>query len=421
MPLVTYSDFARNVRVETAFNVLAVAKRLKAAGKRVIELEIGDSPFASTQSAKAAGLAAIRDDLSHYCPSVGIAELREAASRYVNREHGLNTTAANIVVGPGAKVFELLFCEAFLDSGDGVLVFSPYFPTYLPNIARRGARVWLSNLKQARDFRPDLNEVEEFLTRDPHPKAIFINSPHNPTGGVATHDDLAGLAGLVRGRDIAVFSDEPYDQMVWRGRHHTLLAQPDMIEQCVAAYTFSKSYSMSGWRVGFAVASPATVSLFATLLNTSLSCVAPLAQLAAAAALDHDGEERDRTMRLFHGKVERMAAGLNRIEGVRCLDPNATFYLFPSVAEVCNRLQITSHGLAMYLLEAADDTLGVACLGGESFGEAGAGFLRFSCAEPDDLLDEALGFLPRAFAQVDRVAQFLSQRPEFRLAQPYQL
>lgn len=421
MPLVTYSDFARNVRVETAFNVLAVAKRLKASGKRVIELEIGDSPFASTQSAKAAGLAAIRDDLSHYCPSVGLAELREAASRYVNREHGLNTTSANIVVGPGAKVFELLFCEAFLDPGDGVLVFSPYFPTYLPNIARRGARVWLSNLKQARDFRPDLNEVEEFLARDPHPKAIFINSPHNPTGGVATHDDLAGLAGLVRGRDIAVFSDEPYDQMVWRGHHHTLLAQPDMIEQCVAAYTFSKSYSMSGWRVGFAVASPATVSLFATLLNTSLSCVAPLAQLAAAAALDHDGDERDRTMRLFHGKVERMAAGLNRIEGVRCLDPNATFYLFPSVAEVCNRLQITSHGLAMYLLEAADDALGVACLGGESFGEAGAGFLRFSCAEPDDLLDEALAFLPQAFARVDRVARFVAQRPEFRLAQPYQL
>lgn len=421
MPLVTYSDFARNVRVETAFNVLAVAKRLKASGKRVIELEIGDSPFASTQSAKAAGSAAIRDDLSHYCPSVGMAELREAASRYVNREHGLNTTSANIVVGPGAKVFELLFCEAFLDPGDGVLVFSPYFPTYLPNIARRGARVWLSNLKQAREFRPDLNEVEEFLKRDPHPKAIFINSPHNPTGGVATHDDLAGLARLVRGSDIALFSDEPYDQMVWRGRHQTLLAQPDMIEQCVAAYTFSKSYSMSGWRVGFAVASPATVDLFATLLNTSLSCVAPLAQLAAAAALDHDGDERDRTMRLFHDKVERMAAGLNRIEGVRCLDPNATFYLFPSVAEVCNRLQITSHGLAMYLLEAADDALGVACLGGESFGEAGSGFLRFSCAEPDDLLDEALAFLPQAFAGADRVARFLAQRPEFRLTRPYQL
>ena len=416
---VSFSEFARSVRVETAFNVLAAAKRLKLAGKRVIELEIGDSPFPSTASAKAAGIAAIRDDRSHYCPSVGLPELREAASRYVNREHGLNTTGANVVVGPGAKVFELLFCEAFLDPGDGVLVFSPYFPTYLPNIARRGARVWLSALKHEREFRPNLDDIERFLAEDRRPRAIFINSPHNPTGGVARREDLAALADLIRGRDVVVLSDEPYDQMVWRGRHETLLAQPGMLPHCVAAYTFSKSYSMSGWRVGFAVAAPEVVELFSTLLNTSLSCVAPLAQLAAAAALDNDRQERDETMQRFRSKVELMAAGLNRIEGVRCLEPNATFYLFPSVAAVCNRLGMTSHGLAMYLLEAADDCLGVACLGGESFGEAGAGFLRFSCAEPDDLLEEAIAFLPDAFSRTDRAAMFLAQRPEYRLREPY--
>lgn len=416
---VTFSDFARGVNVETAFSVLAVAKRLKLSGKRVIELEIGDSPFPSTASAKAAGMDAIRDDRSHYCPSVGLPELREAASRYVNREHGLSTSAENIVVGPGAKPFELLFCEAFLNAGDGVLVFSPYFPTYLPNIARRGARACLSDLKQEREFRPNLDDVERFLAKDARPKAIFLNSPHNPTGGVARREDLQALADLIRGRDVVVFSDEPYDQMVWRGRHETLLSQSGMLDHCVAAYTFSKSYSMSGWRVGFAVASPAVVDLFATLLNTSLSCVAPLAQLAAAAALDHDDVERNETMHKFRLKVERMAAGLNRIEGVRCLDPNATFYLFPSVARVCNRLGITSHGLAMYLLEAADDGLGVACLGGESFGAAGGGFIRFSCAEPDALLDEALAFLPAAFARGDRVAAYLHARPEYRLAQPY--
>jgi aspartate aminotransferase len=416
---VTFSDFARGVNVETAFSVLAVAKRLKLAGKRVIELEIGVSPFPSTASAKAAGTAAIRDDRSHYCPSVGLPELREAASRYVNREHGLSTNAANVIVGPGAKPFELLFCEAFLNPGDGVLVFSPYFPTYLPNIARRGARAWLSDLKHEREFRPNLDDVEQFLKTDPRPKAIFLNSPHNPTGGVAQREDLQGLADLIRGRDVAVFSDEPYDQMVWRGRHETLLSEPGMLEQCVAAYTFSKSYSMSGWRVGFAVASPPVVDLFSTLLNTSLSCVAPLAQLAAAAALDHDGAERDDTMQRFRRKVELMAAGLNRIEGVRCLEPNATFYLFPSVAAICNRLGITSHGLALYLLEGADDSLGVACLGGESFGEAGGGFVRFSCAEPDDLLEEALAFLPEAFSRTDRAAAFLRARPEFRLQRPY--
>ncbi|HUY91575.1 MAG TPA: pyridoxal phosphate-dependent aminotransferase [Pirellulales bacterium] len=418
MPI-TYSQFARGVRVETAFNVLAVAKRLKAQGKEIIELEIGDSPFPSTASAKAAGLAAIRDDVSHYCPSIGINELREAAAAYVQTEHGIQATAANVVVGPGAKVFELLFCEAFLNPGDGVLVFSPHFPTYLPNIARRGARAWLADLKQSHDFRPDLADVEHFLNQDPHPKAIFLNSPHNPTGGVAAEEDLARLADLLRGRDIAVFSDEPYDQMVWRGRHHSILAQPGMFEQAVAAYTFSKSYSMSGWRVGFAVSSPATTELFGTLLNTSLSCVAPLAQLAAAAALKSDREERDRTMRLFYRKVDLMAAGLNRIEGLRCLEPSATFYLFPNVAPICNRLKITSHGLAMYLLEAADDDLGVACLGGESFGEAGAGFLRFSCAEPDERLEQALAFLPAAFSREERAAKFLADRPQYRLQRSY--
>ncbi|MEX2558331.1 MAG: aminotransferase class I/II-fold pyridoxal phosphate-dependent enzyme, partial [Pirellulales bacterium] len=345
MPI-SYSSFAASVRVETAFNVLAVAKRLKAAGKDVIELEIGDSPFESTMAARQAGVEAIKKGISHYCASVGLGELRQAASDYVNREHGLATTAANIVVGPGAKIFELLFCEAFLDPGDGVLVFSPYFPTYLPNIARRGARAWISDLKQSHDFRPELADVERFLESDPRPKAIFLNSPHNPTGGVATQEDLAGMAERIRGRDVAVLSDEPYDQMVWRGRHHTLLAQPGMLEQCVAAYTFSKSYSMSGWRIGFAVASPEVVELFSTLLNTSLSCVAPFVQLAAAAGLAHDGPERDRAMQLFRGKVAFLARGLNAIEGVRCLEPSGTFYAFANVARIANPLGITSHGLA---------------------------------------------------------------------------
>jgi aspartate aminotransferase len=416
---VRFSEFAGSVSFETAFSVLAVARQLKARGKRVIELEVGDSPFPSTASAKRAGEEAIAADQSHYCPAVGLPALRAAASAYVNREHGLSTTAENIIVGPGAKPFELFFCEAFLNPGDGVLVFSPYFPTYLPNIARRGGRPWLVDLKQEQEFRPDLGEVARFLKEDARPRAIFLNSPHNPTGGVATEVDLRGIADLVRGRDVAVFSDEPYDQMVWRGTHHTILAQPGMLEQSVAAYTFSKSYSMSGWRLGFAVASPPVIELFAKLLNTSLSCVPPIVQLAGAAALEHDTEERDRTMQLFRGKVEILAAGLNKIEGVRCLDPSATFYVFPSVAPICNRLGITSHGLAMYLLEGADDALGVACLGGECFGAAGGGFLRFSCAEPDDALREAVSFFAVAITRTDRVAAYLASHPRYRLAEPY--
>jgi aspartate aminotransferase len=416
---VTLSEFARNTSVETAFSVLARARELAARGKEIVELEIGDSPFPSTPGAKEAGLLAIRNDQTHYCPSAGLPELRQAASAFVNAEYGLNTTAANVVVGPGAKVFELFFCETFLDPGDGVLVFSPYFPTYVPNIARRGARVWISDLKQEREFRPNLDDVERFLSEDPHPKAIFLNSPHNPTGGVATQEDLAGLADLVRGRDVAVLSDEPYDRMVWRGRHHTILSMPGMIEQCVAAYTFSKSYSMSGWRLGYAITSPEIADMLAKLVNTSLSCTPPLVQLAGIAALGHDNDESRQTMTRFREKVEILVEGLNRIDGVKCLDPGGTFYVFPSVAAVCNRLGITSHGLAMYLLEGACDDFGVACLGGECFGEAGRGFIRFSCAEPNERLRRAVEFLPAAFSQADRVDAYLQIHPAYRLEIPY--
>ncbi|HID74462.1 MAG TPA: aminotransferase class I/II-fold pyridoxal phosphate-dependent enzyme [Planctomycetaceae bacterium] len=414
-----FSEFARTITVETAFNVLARAKQLAASGKDVIELEIGDSPFPSTAAAKGAGIEAIQSDQTHYCPSMGLPEFRRAASDFVNRQYGLATTADNIVVGPGAKVFEWLFCEAFVDQGDGVLVFTPHFPTYLPNIARRGGRVWLSPLEQDRQFRPDLTDVHRFLREDPRPRAIFLNSPHNPTGGVATAEDLQGLADLVRGREVAVFSDEPYDRMVWRGRHESITAQPGMLEQCVAAYTFSKSYSMSGWRLGFAAAHPEVAEMFGKLINTSLSCVPPFVQRAGMAALEKDDEESRQAMQRFRQKVQILVDGLNRIDGVRCLDPGGTFYVFPSVAAVCNRLGITSHGLAMYLLEGADDGFGVACLGGECFGEAGSGFLRFSCAEPDERLRKALEFLPEAFQREGRVRSFLDEHPRFRLARPY--
>ena len=396
-----------------------MAKRLKAAGKRVIELEIGDSPFPTTPAAKRAGLEAIAADHTHYCPSAGLQEFREAASEFVNAEHGLATTAENVVAGSGAKIFELLFCQAFIEPGDGVLVFSPYFPTYLPNIASRGGRVWLSDLKLSSQFRPDLNEVARFLKEDPHPKAIVLNSPHNPTGGVATRDDLRGLADLIRGRDIAVLSDEPYSHMAWQGKHETLLAQPGMLQQCVAAYTFSKSYSMSGWRLGFAVTSPEIAGILANLVNLTLSCVPPLVQLAGVAALREDAAERDQMMAYFASQVRTLVDGFNKIEGFHCLQPGGAFYVFPSVMEVCNRLGITSHGLAMYLLEGADDHLGVACLGGECFGQAGSGFLRFSCSEPPERLREALAFIPRALERKDRLSAYLAQHPNHRLEQPY--
>ncbi|MCA9080825.1 MAG: aminotransferase class I/II-fold pyridoxal phosphate-dependent enzyme [Planctomycetaceae bacterium] len=413
------SQFAQSLSVETAFTVLAAAKKLKAAGKDVVELEIGDSPFESTPAAKASGIAAINANQSHYCPSPGLPEFRAAAAEFVKAEFQIPAGPENIVVAPGAKVFEQYFCEAFLNPGDSVLVFSPYFPTYIPNIQRRQANIVYSSLRQSNEFRPDIGDIERFLNESPRPRAIFMNSPHNPTGGVTTDEDLRAIADLVRGKDVAVFSDEPYCHMVWRGRHRSLLEQPDMLDQCVAAYTFSKSYSMSGWRLGFAVTAAPIADTIAKMINTTLSCTPPIVQLAGLNALQSDHAERDRQMQLFREKVVLLANGLNQIEGVHTLDPQATFYVFPNVAPICNRLGITSHGLALYLLEGADDQFGVACLGGECFGDAGHGFLRFSCAEPNDRLEQALAFLPTAFSRTDRIAKFLEQHPRLRLSQPY--
>ncbi|HMB74484.1 MAG TPA: pyridoxal phosphate-dependent aminotransferase [Gammaproteobacteria bacterium] len=413
------SDFARSLTVETAFTVLAVAKSLQAAGKDVVELEIGDSPFDSTAAARAGGIRAIENNQSHYCPSPGIAPFREAAADFVRSEFGIEASAENIVAGPGAKVFEQFFCEAFLNPGDGVLVFSPYFPTYLPNIQRRGARAVLQPLLQTSEFRPVASDIERFIAEDRSPKAIFLNTPHNPTGGVATAEDLQAIAEIVRGRNIAVFSDEPYCHMVWRGEHRSILSEPGMLDQAVGAYTFSKSYSMSGWRLGFAVASQEVATAIGKMVNTTLSCTPPLVQLAGSAALENDRSERDAIMQKFREKVVLLTEGLNRIEGFHSLDPTATFYVFPNVAPVCNELGVTSHGLAMFMLEGADDDFGIACLGGECFGDAGAGFLRFSCAEPNDRLEQALEFIPTAISRTERLAAWLSSRPQFRLTTPY--
>jgi aspartate aminotransferase len=411
---VSLSKFAQGLSTETAFDVLAVARTLKALGKDVIELQIGDSPFPSTKSALKSGIEAINSHQTHYCASLGLPSFRAAVAANYRAEYGIDIGPDNVVAGPGAKVFEQFFCEAFLDPGDCVLVFSPHFPTYGPNIDRRGGKMVVSCLKQANHFRPDLNDVEHFVKRTPKARGIFLNSPHNPTGGVATAEDLQGIADLIRGRDIAVFSDEPYNHMVWTGRHHPFQAQPDMLDQSVACFTFSKSYSMSGWRLGYAISSKRIADSIGKMINTALSCVPPIVQLAGEAALKNDAAERDDVMSRFHKKVQLLVEDLKQVEGVRVLMPAGTFYVFPDVSAICQRLGIVSHGLAMYLLEGADDHLGVACLGGECFGPAGQGFLRFSCAEPDQRLREAVAFFREAVTRKDRVEKYLNAHPKYR-------
>jgi aspartate aminotransferase len=413
------SSLAQNLMPEAAFIVLATARALKGKGKDIVELEIGDSPFPSTPHAKRAGIRAIEENETGYCPSLGLPEFRAGAARFVSAEFGYSVTAENIVVGSGAKPFEQFFAELVLEPGDGVLVFSPQFPTYVPNLERRGARTVLVPLKVENEFRPRAEDVRRFLATDPRPRAVILNSPHNPTGAVATGEDLAAIADVVRGTELMVFSDEPYCHMVWSGSHASILAEPGMLEHTVAAYTFSKSYSMSGWRIGFAVAAPAMVDAIGKLINTTASCSPPFAQRAALAALENDTGTRDDYMERFRRKVDRLCDGLERVDGFRVVRPAGTFYVFPDVRAICNRSQITSHGLALYLLEGADDDFGVACLGGECFGEAGQGFLRFSCAEPDERIDQAMQFLPQALERGDRVRRYLASNPQYVLHQSY--
>lgn len=417
--MIRLSDLARNLAPETAFTVLARARELRARGKDVVGLEIGDSPFPSTPAAKDAGVRAIEENRTQYCPSLGLPEFREAAARFVSDEFGYPATADNIVVASGAKPLEQYFAEAFLNPGDGVLIFTPHFPTYEPNLERRGARAVLAPLRADRAFRPEADAVARFLKTDPKPRAVFLNSPHNPTGGVATADDLAEIAAIARDGDLMVFSDEPYCHMVWNGRHASILSQPGMIDRTVAAYTFSKSYGMSGWRIGFGVAHPEVVAAIGNLINTSVSCSPPFVQLAAKAALELDAKARDDHMKQFQAKVARLCDGLKKVEGLNVQPPAGTFYVFPDVRAICDALRITSRGLAMYLLEGADDSFGVACLGGECFGEAGAGFLRFSCAEPDERLDQATAFLADAIGRRDRVDLYLKANPDYALKRPY--
>lgn len=412
---VTLSAFARSLSAETAFDVLAVAQRLQAKGKDVVLLNIGDSPFPTPTHARAAGINAIESGATHYCASLGLPAFRETIARQYRADFGVDVTAENVVIAAGAKPFEQFFCEAVLDPGDAVLVFSPHFPTYEPNISRRDAQTVLSVLRQENEFRPDLNDVDRFVKQTPRAKAIFLNSPHNPTGGVATAEDLRGIAELIRGRNIAVFSDEPYCHMVWRGKHLTPLRESGMLDQIVAAYTFSKSYSMSGWRLGYAVSSPRMVETIGKMINTTLSCTPPIVQWAGQAALEHDAAERDEVMQKFKKKVELLVEELRKVDGVKVLMPAGTFYAFPDVSALCQRLGITSHGLAMYLLEGADDNFGVACLGGECFGEAGRGFLRFSCAEPDERLRQAVSFFADAVTRKERVANYLEANRKYRL------
>ena len=274
----------------------------------MIELQIGDSPFTSTAHAIEAGTKAIKDGQTHYCPSMGLMSFRETVAANYQKEYGIDITADERGGRPRRQGVRAILLRGVPRSRRCGVGFQPRVSDLRPQhrAARRPSSSPRISSKRTLSA-PICTTSKRSSTSKQRAKAIFLNSPHNPTGGVATESDLKAIADLVRGKNIAVFSDEPYNHMVWAGKHHPLLAQPGIIDQVVACYTFSKSYSMSGWRLGYAVSSPRMIDTIGKMINTSLSCVPPIVQLAGEAALKNDDTERDEVMQRF--KKESGIAG----------------------------------------------------------------------------------------------------------------
>ena len=375
------SGFARSLTAEAAFTVLAVAKRLQSEGKDVVELEIGDSPFATTSAAAEAGREAIAAGQTRYCASLGLPELRDAAARYMRdqfgvpasrdkrrRRHRHQSVRAVLLRGPS--------WIRGTESWSSARTFRPTCRTSSGAAAARSS----TPLRQEDAFRPSLAAVERFLAEDPRPRAIFLNSPHNPTGGVATEEDFRGIADLVRGTRVAVFSDEPYCHMVWKGRHVSPPGAAGDDGALGGRLHLQQVVQHGGLEAGVR-GRGARDRRGDRQDDQHQRLNAPRPSFSSPGWPRSSGTAANAT-RPCAGSAARWScsrAGSTGSRGSRPLDPHATFYVFPKVVPVCNRLGITSHGLAMYLLEGADDDFGVACLGGECFGDAGAGFLRFSC------------------------------------------
>jgi aspartate aminotransferase len=376
---------------ESAFEVLARAKAIEATGRRVVHMEIGEPDFDTPEHIKRAGIRAIEENYSHYTPSAGIPELREAIAAYASRYRGLTPAydPRNVVVGAGAKPIIWNLLSALLDPGDELVYADPAYPAYASAAGYLEAKSIPVHLLESRNWRLDLDELAAKV--GPKTKAVVINSPHNPTGGVLLREDLERIAELAHQHDFLVISDEIYSRNRYVDYFHSISQLDGMRERTVIIDGFSKAYAMTGWRLGYCIA-PEEIAKTVTLFNNNtFSCVATFVQRAGIAALTGDDAPVERMNEIFRERRDAIVAGLNSIPGVSCTLPEGAFYAFPNVSQIAS----DDKHLAKWLLENA----GVACLGGSSFGPAGAGYLRFSyAASLDDIgwaLDSLREALPR--------------------------
>ena len=365
---------------DSAFVVLARAQALEVQGIDVVHLEIGEPCFGTPENVKEAGRQAIADGLTRYCNSQGIVPLREEIAEELKRTRGIQVDPSRIIVGSGAKPLIFYSLVALLDEGDEAIYPAPLFPVFQSAIGFAGATAVPVPLRESLDFRFDLEELRARIS--PRTRVIVLNSPHNPTGGVLTADDVAGVADLANEFDLAVLSDEVYDHMFYGEAPASIMPYDGMDERGLLVTGFSKTYAMTGWRLGYSVVPEWLVEPVVRLINSSTSCTPQFVQVAGLEALSGPQADSQEMMRILKDRRDQMVDGLNRINGITCRVPQGAFYAFPNITA----LGMTSAQLAGVLLEEA----GVATLPGTAFGPEGEGYLRLCFSTTEENIRKAL-------------------------------
>ncbi|HVM93649.1 MAG TPA: pyridoxal phosphate-dependent aminotransferase [Terriglobales bacterium] len=365
---------------ETAFEVLNRARALEKQGKDVVHLEIGEPDFDTPSNVVEAGVNALRKGWTHYGPSAGLPDLRQAIADYVSRTRNIPVTSDEVVVVPGGKPIIFFTMLALIESGDEVIYPNPGFPIYESMIEYCGGKAVPIPIREDRDFSLDVKELASLI--NDRTKLIILNSPHNPTGGVLTKKDIQEIAEAIGDRNIMILSDEIYSRLIYDGDHFSIMSVPGFKDRTILLDGFSKTYAMTGWRLGYGVMRADFAAKIARLGTNATSCTASFTQVAGIEALRGDQSSVDKMSAEFMRRRDAFVAGLNKIKGFSCRMPKGAFYTFPNVTKT----GWPSKKLADALLEEA----GVACLSGTAFGAFGEGYLRFSVANSMENLNKAL-------------------------------
>jgi aspartate aminotransferase len=365
---------------ETAFEVLARARVLEANGRDIVHLEIGEPDFDTATNVTDAGVNALRGGWTHYGPSAGLPQLRKAIAAEISRTRGVAVGPEEVVVVPGGKPIIFFAMLALIEEGDEVIFPNPGFPIYESMIHFLGAKAIPIHLKEEMDFSLDIYELKRLITSKT--KLIILNSPHNPTGGVLTEADVRGIADAIGDRNIMVLSDEIYSRLIFEGKHFSLMSVDGFKDRTILLDGFSKTYAMTGWRLGYGVMRADLATHVSRLMTNSNSCTASFTQIAGVEAIEGDQSSVEEMCRQFKARRDMFVAGLKKVKGFSCRVPKGAFYVFPNITAT----GWTSKKLADALLEEA----GVACLPGTSFGGFGEGYIRFSVANSIPNLNKAL-------------------------------